>query len=91
MLHLDLVFPSCVNGFFLSNNAVHASVLTLQTHQILVPTLLCTLCHEFGGLTVPEFLFLKRMRLYLLDILHMVFTLESGHAVDAANSMLALR
>jgi hypothetical protein len=31
------------------------------------------------------------MRLYLLEILHMVLILESGRAVDAANSMLALR
>jgi hypothetical protein len=26
------------------------------TSPIPVPTLVCTLCHEFGGLTVPDFL-----------------------------------
>jgi hypothetical protein len=31
------------------------------------------------------------MRPYLLEMLHMVLTLESGRAVDSANSMLALR
>jgi hypothetical protein len=31
------------------------------------------------------------MRLFLLETLHIVLMLESGHAVDAANSMLALR
>jgi hypothetical protein len=31
-----------------------SSVQTLQTHHILVPTLACTLCHEFGGWTIPD-------------------------------------
>jgi hypothetical protein len=48
---------------------------------------MCTLCHEFGGLPIPHFL----ADAPLLEILHMVFMLESGRAVNAANPMRALR
>lgn len=43
--------------------------------------LACTLCREFGGLTVPD--------IPAGEVLQMLLMQESGHAVDAANSMLA--
>jgi hypothetical protein len=42
------------------------------------------------SLEARPFQIFRLMRLYELKILHMVLMLESGHAVDAANSTLAL-
>jgi hypothetical protein len=45
---------------------------TLPTPQIHVTTPVCTLYHEFGGLTVPDF----QADASLLEILHMVLMQE---------------
>jgi hypothetical protein len=53
MLYLDLAFPvflavsAVVIGANLVNPSIH--VPTLVWHNV------CTLCHEFGGLAVPDF------------------------------------
>jgi hypothetical protein len=50
---------------------------------------LCALSDKSLG--AGPFQIFRLMRLCLLDIRHMLVMLEFGHAVDAENSMLALR
>jgi hypothetical protein len=83
ILHLDLAFPSCFNRLLLPR-VLLSSVPTLQTHQIHMPMLVCTLWHVFGGLTTTDFssnaCFLTRN------------TSHGPHArMDVLNSMLILR
>jgi hypothetical protein len=86
MLQLDLAFPRCFNRFFLP---IHCAVVLRAnlSNPLDVATIVCTLCHEFGGLNFPDF----PADASLLEIFYMVLMLESGHAVDPANSMQALQ
>jgi hypothetical protein len=65
-----------------------SSMQTLQAHQSTYPQM-CAL--SVMSLDAWLFQIFRLMRPYLLEILDMVLMLESGHAVDVANSMLDLR
>jgi kynurenine formamidase len=54
-----------------------------------VPSHVCTVCYDFGGLTISDFP--VDASFLTCSVLHVVPMLESDHAVDAAQSMMALR
>jgi hypothetical protein len=53
-MHSDVAFPSCSIMFLWAE--VQLFMTYLVAHHMHVLSLVCTPCHEFGGLTAPEFL-----------------------------------